>query len=57
MIFSSCVDGLLRIWDARSGLCLRAFEGHQDMLLDFALTNGSAVVTASEDHTCRVFNP
>ena len=49
-------DGVAKIWDARTGACVTTLTGHTDAILDIAVTpDGKHVLTASDDHTCRVF--
>ena len=33
---TSSVDGIVRVWDSRSGKSEKLFQGHQDAILDFA---------------------
>ncbi|CEF97263.1 G-protein beta WD-40 repeat [Ostreococcus tauri] len=57
MLYSSSVDGAVRLWDARSNTCVRDARGHVKGILDFALSPDHArVITASDDCTARVFN-
>lgn len=39
MVFTSCVDGNVRVWDARTGLCSITLTGHTDMVLDMRLVD------------------
>eukprot|EP01029_Cantina_marsupialis_P028649 TRINITY_DN777825_c0_g1_i1.p1 TRINITY_DN777825_c0_g1~~TRINITY_DN777825_c0_g1_i1.p1 ORF type:complete len:450 (+),score=141.84 TRINITY_DN777825_c0_g1_i1:180-1352(+) len=64
MIISACVDGFLRVWDARTGETLREFGGHQAPInfMDCQFPVGASgdlknlsIVTASDDHYCRIF--
>jgi len=59
LLATAGLDGIARVWDARSGLLLRAFSGHTQGLLDvlFAPLGGDAgaLVTASDDGMARVF--
>ncbi|PVU98905.1 hypothetical protein BB559_001175 [Furculomyces boomerangus] len=56
LITSSSADCTIKVWDSRSGECVRVWKGHQDTILDFALSNdGNTVVTASDDGCCLVF--
>ncbi|KAG2179322.1 hypothetical protein INT44_006167 [Umbelopsis vinacea] len=49
-------DRTVRLWDTRSGECLKKWMGHQDAVLDFAISNnGDTVVTGSDDGTCLIF--
>ncbi|KAJ2867774.1 60S ribosomal subunit assembly or modification protein [Coemansia erecta] len=56
LLTSASVDGSVRTWDARTGECVRVWKGHQDAILDLAMTSdGKTVVTASDDTCCLVF--
>ncbi|CAN0448183.1 unnamed protein product, partial [Hapterophycus canaliculatus] len=71
VVFTACVDGNVRAWDARTGVCTSLFTGHTDMILDMrlvdlgspssggAVVGGAAppvlVVTASDDNASKVF--
>ncbi|KAJ2157847.1 60S ribosomal subunit assembly or modification protein [Coemansia sp. RSA 552] len=56
LLTSSSMDLTLRTWDARTGECLRTWKGHQEGVMDFALSNdGNTMVTASDDGCCLVF--
>mmetsp|Transcript_46697 Transcript_46697/g.119165 ORF Transcript_46697/g.119165 Transcript_46697/m.119165 type:complete len:424 (-) Transcript_46697:17-1288(-) len=58
LMYSSCLDGVLRCWDIRTGTCVRELRGHTQGILDMAVSpDFSMVVTASDDHTCRMFKP
>jgi WD40 repeat protein len=47
----------VKLWDARSGRLLRTLSGHKSYILDVALTaGGDKLLTASEDHTVRVWD-
>ena len=37
-IASISVDCTVRIWDARSGECIRTFKGHENTVLDFDIS-------------------
>lgn len=55
-LVTACADGVVRKWDVRASKLLTSLTGHQDAILDMALTSdATSVVTASEDGTCRVF--
>lgn len=57
LLFTAGLDGLVRIWDGRSGELNQVKSGHSDQVLDFALAaNNSCLLTSSEDMTCRVFS-
>lgn len=39
LVFTSCVDGNVRVWDARTGMCEKVLTGHTDMILDLQLVD------------------
>jgi len=46
----------VRLWDTRSSTCQAAAHGHVRGVLDLAPSpDFKSVVTASDDHTARVF--
>ncbi|XP_020292451.1 guanine nucleotide-binding protein subunit beta-5 [Pseudomyrmex gracilis] len=50
-------DKLVLIWDMRSGQCVQSFEGHQSDVNSVRFhPGGDAVVTGSDDATCRLFD-
>ena len=54
----SCgLDAVGRVWDLRTGKCIRTLRGHVKGILssDFS-PNGYQVATGSEDHTCMVWD-
>ncbi|XP_046859614.1 angio-associated migratory cell protein-like [Xenia sp. Carnegie-2017] len=57
MIFSACLDGILRLWDARSGNCEREWHGHSAPILDMAYSRLDACVfTSSDDKTVKRYS-
>ncbi|XP_004496393.1 uncharacterized protein [Cicer arietinum] len=51
------MDGIVRLWDCRSGECVRTFRGHSDGIQSLSLSaNRDYLVSASLDHTARVFD-
>jgi len=60
LVTISCAsDGISKLWDGRSGACLRTFSGHKGLptlSLDVRLFGSDIVITtASDDRTCKVF--
>uniref|UniRef100_A0AAV1UGS8 Angio-associated migratory cell protein n=1 Tax=Peronospora matthiolae TaxID=2874970 RepID=A0AAV1UGS8_9STRA len=61
IVYSCTVEGLLYVWDARTGQLLKTLAGHTDMILDVALVpavEGNSVaelLTASDDESVRLF--
>ncbi|KAJ2856271.1 60S ribosomal subunit assembly or modification protein [Coemansia erecta] len=57
LLTSVSMDCTVRTWDARTGDCVRVSRGHQEGIMDFALSrDGHTVVTASDDGCCLVFS-
>lgn len=55
-VATGCVDGKVRVWDSRSGECVRTFSGHADAIQCLAASsNGEYLVSVSIDETSRVF--
>jgi len=55
-VYSSCIDGAVRLWDTRAASCQSVMWGHSKGVLDFAISpDMKTVVSASDDHTARVF--
>ena len=56
LICSGSSDGKVRLWDHRTGHCERVLQGHFDKIQGLALSSdGSIIVSGSDDHTARVF--
>ena len=59
LCYSTCMDGLVRCWDALTGQLLAAWEGHSAAALCLAVSDGEAgmrrLVSGSDDHSCLVF--
>lgn len=56
LVFTACLDGLARLWDLRTGACVRQYSGHEDSLQDVALSpDGSLLLTVGDDSSARVF--
>ncbi|KAJ1951149.1 60S ribosomal subunit assembly or modification protein [Linderina pennispora] len=56
MLTSVSLDCTVRTWDARTGEAVRTWKGHQEGIMDFALSHdGKTIVTASDDGCCLVF--
>lgn len=57
VIYTACVDGIVRLWDARTVECVRVFRGHTDAILDMAMSpDGEWILTGSDDCTVRIFH-
>lgn len=54
---SGCVDGKVRVWDGRSGDCIRTFSGHASAIQSLSVSaNCDFLVSVSIDETARVFD-
>ncbi|KAJ1848145.1 60S ribosomal subunit assembly or modification protein [Coemansia sp. RSA 2703] len=57
LLTSVSIDCTVRTWDSRTGECVHVWKGHQEGIMDFALSrDGKTVVTASDDGCCLVFS-
>lgn len=55
-IITASLDGIVRLWDSRSGVCERVFEGHSDSIQDMVVTvDQRFILTGSDDTTAKVF--
>lgn len=56
VVSTCCLDGALRLWDARSGNMVSEYHGHTAEILDFTVNReASLAVTASGDNQAKVF--
>uniref|UniRef100_A0A3Q3WG07 Angio-associated migratory cell protein n=1 Tax=Mola mola TaxID=94237 RepID=A0A3Q3WG07_MOLML len=56
VVSTCCLDGALRLWDARSGSMVSEYRGHTAEILDFTINREASVaVTASGDNQAKVF--
>ena len=37
LVYSGCLDGVVRVWDVRSGECVQQWHGHSDHILDITV--------------------
>eukprot|EP00727_Mastigamoeba_balamuthi_P012922 m51a1_g8252 hypothetical protein (403) ;mRNA; f:142367-143711 len=56
LLYVAGTDGKLRVLDARDCRLLQELSGHEATIYDLAVSPSGVVVTASDDHTVRVFN-
>jgi ribosome assembly protein SQT1 len=57
LFYAGATDGVAMAWDARSLALVASFTGHVDTILDLAVSqDGTKLLTASDDHTCRVYS-
>ena len=38
LVYTACLDGVVRLWDTRNGSTVRTWEGHSSHLLDLDIT-------------------
>ena len=38
LIYTSCLDGIVRLWDSRNGQVASQWTGHTDSILDFEIS-------------------
>jgi WD40 repeat protein len=56
LVLTSSNDSTAKLWNSTSGLCLRTFIGHSHHLTSAMFSfDDNAVITASFDHTCKVW--
>ena len=54
---SGSKDGMLRIWDANTGICLLTLAGHKDMICSVAYSQcGTTLASASHDKSVKVWD-
>lgn len=55
LVYTAGLDGLIRLYDGRSGDMVRSWQRHEAEILDMALSNDKEyLLTCCEDSTCRV---
>ncbi|KAK2144731.1 hypothetical protein LSH36_735g01024 [Paralvinella palmiformis] len=56
LVYTCTLEGVVHLWDARTGDEERHWMGHEASILDMqVIKDGSTIVTASDDQTARVF--
>lgn len=61
IVYACTVEGLVYVWDARTGQLLKTLAGHTDMVLDmtfvpaFASNSVAGLLTASDDESVRLY--
>lgn len=57
IIFTSCMDGVIRQWDALTGEIIMHYYGHTAPALAFVLTNDNQqIISGSDDQSALVFD-
>jgi serine/threonine protein kinase/WD40 repeat protein len=57
VVFLGCTDGMLRVFDVRTGEILRELAAHNGMVTSVAMSpNGRQLITGSDDGTLRFWN-
>ena len=58
LVVATTADGCAHVWDARDGRSVAVLTGHAGIIVDVAVgttPGGVRVVTAGDDHVCRVY--
>lgn len=56
-IVSGSGDGLINVWDIKSGRVLKTLKGHTEGILVIALTpDNSRIISGSQDNTLKVWD-
>jgi len=56
LIYTGCLDGVVRCWDSRNGSEVAKWNGHTDAVLSLSLAaNDSLLVTGSDDKSALMF--
>jgi WD40 repeat protein len=55
-IVSGSGDGIIKIWDANTGQCLKTLEGHSDDVNSVAYSpDGKRIISGSDDETVKIW--
>jgi WD40 repeat protein len=55
-VLTSSNDRTATMWNSTSGICVQTFIGHSDWVQTAIFSfDDTAVITASSDHTCKVY--
>ena len=56
LVFTGCLDAVVRCWDLRTGGMVRQYGGHMASIQDLAVSpDGSMILSGSDDNTAKVF--
>jgi len=61
LVYACALDGLVRMWDARSGSLTRVWTGHRNSILGMCMlwdggdSTKPFALTASDDHSAKIF--
>ena len=56
IISGSYDDKTIKIWDANTGECLKALEGHLDSIFSVAYSpDGTKIISGSADETVKIW--
>ena len=56
LVFSACLDGMVRCFDLRTSASVKSWGGHGGPILDIDLSpDGQMIITGSDDKTARIF--
>lgn len=57
LLYTAGLDGVVRLYDGRSGSIERSWYGHKDEILDMVVSKvDNYILTTSQDTTCRLFH-
>jgi WD40 repeat protein len=57
LVLTACLDGAVRVWDLRTGECMKTFMGHADGVQAIVLSpDCNLVLSCSEDRSARIFS-
>lgn len=55
-VWSACVDGVVRLWDARTGQCLESYSGNADVIVSLTVDpTGDLLLTGADNGMAMLF--